>query len=354
MPNVRVRAQAKKRPASAAPSRRPNQSNQVLTLAKLIGDPCNGPLVGPQYGSSDGGYLAKFSSYHKHDVSTTGTSGYVVWFPDFTGGADTGGNGALYIFATTDSTVSPINTVSDPLGRGSSAATINGNFLEDPSHTFLTGSVVQDARTVAACVKMIYTGRNDSLAGRIGYLDNIPREALLTGAGGSPPSVEDMFRYSPNSMRTPLDLVENKFRPTEGSEYYRTAATSTGSDKDRCFTIGNGAATSIGSGTPSGLCPGIGFVWDGLTSDSALAFDFVKAVEWRPDMTSGLTAAPTHKSTGVNVVSKAVSYLDTKHPGWQRLALRAAKSAGAAIAGMASEGAKNQIMRSAPLLLTMI
>lgn len=354
MPKLTVRKPAQKPKPKPKPQSAPRVQPHVHNLAKLIADPCNGPLVGPQYGSSDGGYLAKFSSYHKHDVSTTGTSGYLVWFPDFTGGADTGGNGALYIFASTDSTTGPVNTVADPLGRGSSAASINGNFLEDPSHTFLTGSVVQDSRTVAACCKMIYTGRNDSLAGRVGYLDNIPRDALLAGAGGSPPSVEDMFRYSPNAMRTPLDIIENKFRPTDGSEYYRTAGTASETDKDRCFTIGSGAATSIGSGTPSGLCPGIGFVWDGLTADSALAFDFVKAVEWRPDMTSGLTAAPTHKSSGVNVVSRAVSYLDTKHPGWQRMALRIAKSAGATIANMASEGARNQIVRSAPLLLTMI
>jgi hypothetical protein len=353
----RKNKQQNKKSKGPARSRSSAPSN-VLQLAQMIADPCTGPLVQPQYGASDGGYLAKFSQYHSVSVDATAASGYILWFPDYTGRFNSGANdvcGALYIFAAADSVTGPVNTTAAPLGTGAFPTTTTGAFLSDPARQFVNSDTVQDSRTAAACLKFLYTGRNDALAGRIGYLENVPREALLTGgAGGSTPTVDDLFRYSNTSMRTPLDTVEQKFRPGEGSDLYRTAD----GVQDHCYSQGiiGTSATTLGAGTPSGVTGGIGFAWDGLTAGSSITFDLLKAIEWRPELSSGLVSVKsTVAPQGGNIVSKSLAYLDRSHPGWERKAFSAATSVASSVAKMAFSGPANQIARDvAPLLLTMI
>lgn len=327
-------------------------SGEVLELAKLIADPCTANLVAPQYGASDGGYLAKFSSYHSHQVGSTGNSGFCIWYPDYTGRANSpGGNGSLYMFASTSGAGAPVNTTAAPLGRSGTVTDVQGAFLNDPGWDFLNSDIVQDTRTVAACMKMMYTGRNDSLSGRIAYLESVPRAALLVGDGSNPPSINDLFRYSNTSCRTPLDMVENKSRPGEGSDVYRVPHHEAHDDGvDYAFVQGdNGVSkTSIGYGTPTGVGCGIGFIWDGLANDSSLSFDFLKAVEWRPEVNSGLVVPPhTQAQGGQNIVNKALSYLDKHHHGWERQAFAAAKTGAAFIAQQAFQGPNNPVLRLA-------
>lgn len=358
-PKMSVRSKQQKKQSRKGPQRRrPSAPSNVLQLAQMIADPCTGPLVQPQYGASDGGYLAKFSHYESLNITTGSTAGYCIWFPDYEGrfaGTDGTSNGSLFMFAGNGGTSAPVNTTAAPLGTGLTADAINGTFISDPARSFVNSDTVQDSRTAAACMKFLYTGRNDALAGRIGYLDAVPREALLTGsAGGTPPSVDDMFRYSNTSMRTPLDTVEQKFRPGEGSDVYRTAERW----EDHCLnqgTVGSGV-TTVGTGTPSGVTTGIGFVWDGVYDGSSITFDLLKAIEWRPELSSGLVSVKqTVAPQGGNLVSKSLAYLDGKHPGWERKAFSAAKSLMGTVASAAFSGPENKILRgAAPLLLTMI
>lgn len=358
MSNKKKGARAQQKSSKGRRASRPSQSkasNEILSLARLLADPCEASLVAPQYGASDGGYLSKFSTYHSVEASSTRTSGYLIWYPDYSGNVTSPtGNGSLFLFGTDDAGNRPLNTIALPLGMDLSTTT--GTFLVDPARVFEAGDMVQDARTIAGCLKMMYTGRNDALAGRIGFLENVPRDALLNGGGsGLSPSVQQLFKYSNKSMRTPLDSVEVKFRPSEGSSSYRTT---TNVDSDFCFKMGtkNVTDTVLPEGAPSGDCHGIGFIWDGLTDGSSLTFDLLKAIEWRPDMQSGLTApCASTAAQGGNMVSRSITYLDRQHPGWQTRAFSAAKSLGASVANMAYEGAKNEVVRSAaPLLLTMI
>lgn len=327
-------------------------NGEVLALAKLIADPCTANLVAPQYGASDGGYLAKFSSYYSHQVAATGNSGYILWYPDYTGRQSAaGGNGNLFIFAAPTGASAPVNTTAAPLGRSSDPTDAQGSFRADPGWDFLNSDIVQDTRTAAACMKMMYTGRNDSLSGRIGYLEGVPRAALLVGDGSSPASINDLFRYSNTSCRTPLDIVENKFRPGEGSDAYRVPHHEAHDDGvDYGFVQGNTGTTTttLGAGTPTGVGCGIGFIWDGLADDSSLSFDFLKAVEWRPEINSGLVSPPaTQASGGQNIVHKALAYLDNHHHGWERKVFTAAKSGAALIAQTAFQGPNNPVLRLA-------
>lgn len=358
MPKLTVKKRGgKKKPSSQqkAVRRRQSGGSEVLKLANLIADPCTAPLVAPQYGASDGGYLAKFASNTTLDTGTdSANAGYVVWFPDFCGraGGDAtspGNNGNLYMFGTAFGSGAPTNTAAAPLGGDSIINNGAGAFLEDPAWDFTNSATVMDARTIAACMKLMYIGRNDALSGRIAYLENVPREAITNGLSGSPASVDALFRYANTITRMPMDSCENKFRPGDGSDSYRTPQhRSAESNTDYAFVQGDSAVTTLGSGSASGVGMGIGFAWDGMADDTSLAFDFLKCVEWRPEITSGLMAPhPTQAEGGANIVSKALSYLDKHHHGWQRTAINAAKSGAATLAQLAFSGPDNTILRIA-------
>lgn len=322
MPSKKKQSKGKSRGAARA-------QGPQMQYARLLADPCTAPLVAPQYGASDGGYLAKLSSHENFTIGSantggnSGQSGYLLWYPDYTGiNGGSGTDGSMYVFGASNASTGPANSTTSPLGLGSFGST-NGAFLDDPTRTFVQTSLVQDTRCAAACLKFLYTGRADALSGRVGYLENVPREALLTGTGG-PPNVNDMFRYSNASMRTPAHGLENKFRPGNGSDDYR------GATLDPCFVQGEAgvAITSIGDGSSSGTGMGFGFVWEGLQDDSSISFDMLKVIEWRPEINSKFVATKaTVAPTGGNMVSRSLAFLDRVHPGWERQAYSAITSA---------------------------
>jgi len=290
--------------------------------------------------------------------------GYCVWFPDYIGAsgnatATTQRNGNIYIFQATSTSSNPTNTAALPLGMAGSLQSVNGQFINDPMLAIASGTLVQDCRTAAACIKWSYTGRNDALSGRVGYLNNVPREAMLTGDSGLPPDVNNMLLYSDSVARCPMDTLENKFRPTSSSQYYRTSGTvsSDGPDlgTDCCFLAGipGTSATEVAQGISSGSSNGIGFIWSGVAPGSSLVMEFLKVVEWRPDISSSLVAPPpTTSANGMNVVSRAIAFLDHKHPGWQRRAMHMAASAAARVAQLAFTGPANLAIRTGVQMLS--
>jgi hypothetical protein len=346
-----------RRPATGGVQRAANA--HVTSLARLLADPCGSPLVAPQYGASSGGYLTKLSSFLEVSAAVAGySSGYIIWFPDYTGDSySSDANMNLYLFQTGNSATSPLNNASNPCGTGSASSTV-GQAIRDPAFEVINGSVVQDARTVSACMKFMYTGRNDSLSGRVGVFNGFSREAFVSGSVGSPPSPNELFQYASHSTRTPMDQVELRFRPSEGSEYFRTSG-GTEFQKDTCITLGNPGVikSSLGDGTTSGTGTGMGFVWAGLDTSSTLAFDFLKAIEWRPAFSSHIVSPQqTISVSGGNMVSRALAYLDLHFPGWTHDLIKQGGSAVAQIAAAAFRGPANAVIRqsigyAAPLLL---
>lgn len=354
MPNGKPKLTVRRKSAPAkkrAPRRSSNGPSEVLSLARLLNDPCEAPLVAPQYGASSGGYLTKLSRFFNVNMSE-GTSGYCVWFPDYTGRTYSGGLAAnCFCFANDSAGAAAVNTTAAPMGAASSAGAINGVAFTDPAYTFVSTEVVQDCRTASACVKMTYTGRNDALAGRVGIISGFSRDALLVGNEGSPPTISEFFNYATDVTRTPMDVTELKFKPSEGSEFYRNV----NNIEDVAFehgTIGT-SALKIGAGSSSATGTGIGFCWSGLDPSSSLTFDFLKNIEWRPEFSSSLASPPQTVSTsGGNLMSRAVAYLDKHAPGWHQTLTRAGQTAAARIAQTAFSGPSNALIRQAlPMLL---
>jgi hypothetical protein len=197
---------------------------------------------------------------------------------------------------------------------------------------------------------MTYTGRNDALAGRFGVIRNFSRDAMLNGGGTQPPSIGEMFNYSTDIARTPMDPIEVKFSPGEGSEFYRNLT----NIEDLAFKWGTTGSvkTTLGAGTPGSIGTGIGLCWSGLDTTSTITIDLLKAIEWRPEFSTNL-ACPnsTVSDQGTNLMARAVAFLDKQFPGWHQTLTKAGATAMARMAQTAFTGPMNQIIRSAPLMI---
>jgi hypothetical protein len=142
------------------------------------------------------------------------------------------------------------------------------------------------------------------------YIENLPVDALLYGAAGNPPTVEQMYALATKTIRTPLSSVQVRHRPDPG------LVDSFKGDLDSPFTRGTGATATTMSGEGKRFNPTmIGFVWMGVPSNQ-LSFDFVQNIEWRPDIGNGLVSAVPKTIREPGYIDKLLKYLDDHKPGW--------------------------------------
>lgn len=307
-------------------------SREVYDLARMISDPCKGPAVKPQYGSSESGYLSRFSKNTLLSL-TTHTNGYVLWFPDYTGLdsqdiKDKRTNGNFVLFTCAASTDYPVNTSAAPLFTGTSGGAINGRCREDPAYEFVNSGTCQDARTAAACISLMFNGRMDEVSGEVALLQGIPRD-IFFNVDGKAPSPDSLFVLSPKHMRTQLDKMEVLWRPGVASKYFRTSGlpTETGhtsSDTpghDKCLDLGipgtsvTKAGAAIGGATGSAL--GYGFAWRGVASTAGgFRLETTKVLEWRPNIRVGYRMTVPRLTHSADLMAASTSWLDSAHKGW--------------------------------------
>lgn len=307
------------------------QQSKLLDYAELIANPCTGPLVAPEYGASDHGYLARFQKSHNLTLAAGQPNGFFVYFPDYTGdvgdpAAAATTNGSIVGYADSSSTARPSNTIASPQFQALLSTDAAGFSSADPAHNWVAGESVQDARTVAACLQMAYLGTVSGCQGRVGFLEGIPREMLLTGgAGGLPPNVNELMSIAADIDRLPLNKLEIKYRPSTSGEAFRSeGGPGVSVSPDNCFTVGipGTSITTLGqSGISTGSGTGIGFVWQGLPTDgSTVNFTVYKSVEWRPEASAGIVMPVPRAISGNNHSQQVVAMLDRSHPGWTRVA----------------------------------
>jgi len=311
----------------------PRTRGNVLSLARLIADPCKAELVHPNYGTSESGYLGRFRATHAVNGYN---NGYIVMFPEYYGsgyGESTTDNLSAFVFAHNTATYQPANNnTGSPFGHSYTSAVYSAKAIQAPAEPWVAGTNVADARTVAACLRLRYNGKMTDASGSVVIVEDFPAEMLLAGgAGGDPMSVDEIFQYAGAPQRLPVDGVEVKFRPGSQSRYFRTKETADAvQDRDKCIRSGNPTtAAEIGVGaTTTGAIRGILIAWrgcDGSSTGADFSLDLYQAIEWRPKPVSGLILPPPKPSNGVNEVDLAVAALDRQHPNWTTTMARAAK-----------------------------
>jgi hypothetical protein len=290
--------------------------------------------VQPEYGASENGYLARFHNTHTLDTGSAGgrTYGYIVWFPDYAGvignESTTAYTNANFVgFAANVGSSRPVNVLATPQFQSSDLAAVSGGSFSDPSFQWVLGEAVQDARCVAGCMQFMYTGTVTGAQGRVGFLEGITRESLLSGGeSGQAPSVNEMFAIAADVQRLPLGKLEVKYRPSDNGRQFRAEGVSNPGESteggDNCIVAGipgvNTSHMPLG-GIATGAGTGIGFVWSGLPQSSDLVIEAYKAIEWRPEASAGLVMPPPRNvSSGGNIAEAVVAKLDKHRPGWTR------------------------------------
>lgn len=304
---------------------------RVAAVAQMISDPCTAPLTDKAYGGVEG-YVARFKNVTIPAETTT--SGYILFNPY----SMSGFGGFYYTNISTSS--GPTNTVAFPMGSGPANST--GVSVTQAGDGFVNTSTCQSARTLAACVRCVYTGNTSNARGRLAFLENIDPALLLTL-----PGTDQLFAFASKVERVSLDPMEVTYRPSEDfDDRFKPAGVAT----IALGTAGVSATTITVEGRE--LSPKwIGFAWTGMASNE-LVFETYRVLEWKPDLGVGITNNNQDTvSNGEPVVNKALAFLDSSVPGWSTTLMNVASSgaslmANAALGGM---GLPQMPMRASPL-----
>lgn len=316
----------------------------------MVSDPCGADLVPGLYGTSEG-LLARTKVGHNLSPGTFApiTAGYALWCPDFsnTKSIDTPGN--VYIFVTDNSSDAPANNELNnnaffavPTSQGATALTNTAFHIGDPAAALLESTTVADARCLSACMTMTYLGRMRDSSGEMCFIQNLPLSELLTGRSGDlPVSVDQLFTYSSHKNRLGIDTIETVYRPnTLSTDHFRTSQQSPLLLDLLQVPLRTKIEPTIASYAPRVF----GFVWRNTEGNAPFSFDFIKNIEWRPEVVSGFTQVPMTVS-GPSRLETTLAYLDRlskSNPNvWNRI-LGGASSVGAAIAKLAYTGTQQR------------
>jgi hypothetical protein len=308
----------------------------------MIANPCDSVLTPGIYGSSEG-LLARLKKTVFN--STNNTAGYILWAPEYhcafsdqdekPGDATPYNCGNLFLWASDSADQQPFNDKEDNLGEMAYGSQQSQTFVpatakssaftaDDPARSFLDSDLVQDARTISACIRMKYTGQMYHASGEIAFIEDLPIQSLLYGADGSEAaSVNQLFQQANHTARLGAHNAEIVARPDEHADTFRDdrATPIDVAISDREAGLPSQRSQSSVSQDGKIRSPSVfGFAWRGIDLGTAnsvnLAFDLVKNIEWRPEPVSGLTHATPVQLSPIPLTQSAVAYLDEHHPGW--------------------------------------
>jgi len=277
--------------------------------------PCGANLVDGFFGTTEG-----HTTRTRRTTAKVGgdddTAGFILWCPDYANASDDG-NGNIFAFKAVSSTTLCANSVAVPLGAAtpgawSSGASVTGTSasIKDPAFPLLDNTMVQDARTVAACLSLVYTGKLTDESGEVCALHGVPLAMLIDGEA----SVDRLFMFAESSQRIGGKAVEVVSHPSKDIERFRHIT-------DSCVTLGTAAA----SASTIGAIPAVtepecfGFAWRGLdaTANNPMSFSTTKIVEWRTALNSSIqhTAVVHHARPSAHITAPAK--LDKIMPSWK-------------------------------------
>lgn len=302
----------------------------VSDYAKLIVDPCNGPLVR----SIDPHSATSLVQRVRKTISLTQSNGYALWFPSYTNGSPSGITYNrpynLFVFETATPASVPVNTAAAPMGTGGTS----GLVYNDPLYQTLATSAVGTAGTftrakaIAACLQLEYTGALSAAAGQVAIVRNMSMAGFVGPSIGNmtPRTVDEMFAYAATRSRLDLNGHEVKWSPTDDQQILRTPGLIEDTTVvnrqsklvDTCFYVPTvaGTTTTHVSGPDISEMTGILIAWRDIPAGAAL-LNLYKVAEIEIGVGSGMLEEPKASSeTGVRT-SAIVDALHKLDKNWQ-------------------------------------
>lgn len=260
----------------------------------MVSDPCAGPLVKGLYGDHRG-ILARFRSTTNAGVVGS-TSSVILWNPTSKCPQATAANETFNVlwYQTNNHSSFPsaVNWGYNPtLGGVSSAQDPENVALYGNSRT-AGGGIATQSRTLAACIKAVYTGEQAKFKGMVYALTNLPSDIMSSG-----PSIEVFRQYATHGTRDFEQEV--RYTPSraasEFTDNYRPYSN---------FLSGNGAR--VDSRTQDPTLIGLLFYNCDVTD---FAVDMYKVVEWMPEVGRGFPSCPIENLGEYDTFSTVVAHM---------------------------------------------
>jgi len=327
----------------------PSQS-LISKYAKLVSNPCHGPLERGITDSGIGQVLERVRSSIIPIDAANCANGYVIWFPSYHNSGAVGALGNFYFWNNSDSSLKPTNTIAVPMGSGPSNTA--GTFIRDPAFPLVTGASTSfsRARTVSACLQLEYIGALNATSGQVAIISNISLQAFNANGGVSadfvPLSVDQMFSYAGTRERVQITGHEVVWRPDDETSVFRTdgSANNIGAAvpaaliyrPDVVFDMGLIASTATANVcVDNAFTKGICIAWRGFPATAnTVSVQAVKVVDLELS-TINNAVEPQYATTKVHIpdpVSTVTNWLDRYTPGWQVRAMNMAHETVGALA----------------------
>lgn len=279
----------------------------------MVSDPCGGPLVKGLYGDHRG-ILSRFRSTTNSGVIGS-TYSVILWNPVGKCPQATTGNESFNVlwYQTTNPAGNPSNTswgYNPTLGGVSSA--------QDPENVALYGNsrapgggIAAQSRTLAACIKAVYTGEQAKFKGMVYPLTNIPTDIMATA-----PPIETFRQYATHGTRN----FEQEVRYTPSR-----AASELNDNARPASNFLSGGSARVDSTSPDPTLIGLLFYNCDATD---FAIDLYKVVEWMPEIGRGFPSCPIENIGEYDTFSTVAAYMTrTLGQDWQTRLLHNAGNA---------------------------
>ncbi len=267
-------------------------------FARLLADPCAGPLVHPVYSGSDSGYLGRFET--DFVVSSLGTSGgagnfgALLFAPGCIGvsGNDTlsiSGNTSV-MFLGSSGTASDTDTKSWVCKGTPVAGTAPSVNPQPGAQFFAFGS--EAVRCVAACLQIHYTGTELNRAGTVS-LARVNAGSVLNSDFTSVSALRALSNYVDRTPDTHYEII---WTPSDGDQLFVDPSLITG---QRQTERKNGVLLTY-SGVPS----------------TDLRVRLVCVYEWVPESGQGLISGMENRNRSSNTLDHVLNTLDKTGRWW--------------------------------------
>jgi hypothetical protein len=245
-----------------------------MNYAKLLSNPCTGPLVhGP--GSSEGGQVVRFESDFIIGNGVTETAGAINWAPGgYNGSAGTFGQAGIQFVTTGDL------TAATPTSFGSSA----------PGFTFLQANA-SSYRCLAACIQLYWPGTELNRSGIVaaaqatyGFKDTTTTTTTA-----------QLRAVCPVVERMPTDMMEVKWAPNFSDGLFRNPSSLSSPEDGHSALLIN---------------------WAGLPVSTGVRLRLVAVFEWRPKTAGLVLSSNTSMNSSATTIQEVRSALDRRNANW--------------------------------------
>lgn len=245
-------------------------SRAALEYAKLLSNPCTGPLVHAP-GSSEGGQVVRFESDFLLGNGATETAGALLWTP---GGQNEGASNTGFVngFAANDTALITYTNNNAAPGKV---------FLQNNASSY---------RCIAACLQVYWPGSELNRQGIIGAAQ--ATYGLLSTASNS--NASGLRSLCPVVERMPTDHLEIRWAPNFADGLFTNPASTT--------SVEDGHA-------------GILLTWAGIPVSTGVRIRMVAVFEWRPKV-QGLVLSSNTAHSSAEGVQEVRHMLDARDANW--------------------------------------